>query len=90
MHYSESYNSKLLSDIKMLIEHPDKPIYFPQPIIVKSTPHTELFRCYGCVLTNNNELKVMDAEQEWSTLEASQANVGYLLQTIFQRLKILP
>jgi hypothetical protein len=89
MYYTQEYIEELLSKCKALIDEPDTEIYFSDPIIIKPTPHTELFRCYGCVLTDSGALKLMDVEQEWHEVETNQANVGHVLQGLYQRLKAI-
>ncbi|MES2004300.1 MAG: hypothetical protein V4450_07250 [Bacteroidota bacterium] len=81
------YNQRLLDECKRLIAVTDTAIYFPDPISVKITPHTELFRCYGVVITKDDELKLMDPNEEWHGVEVEQKNAGYILQSLFQRLK---
>jgi len=85
--FDKNYNQQLIINIKNLIKVKNKPIYFPKPIIVKTTPHTEIFRCYGIIITMDDELKLMDPAQEWAEIKPEDKNAGYVLQTIFQRLK---
>ncbi len=87
--YTQEKNERLIDDCKELIEAVDTAIMFDTPIIVKTSPHTELFRCHGCVVTPKGELKLMDPAMEWHDVQPAQANAGYVLQSLYQRLKTL-
>ena len=79
-------NQMLIDKCKNLIGEVDKPVYFQQTIKVKKTPHIVLCTIYGCVLSSRDELKLMDYEEKWYEVKPNQANVGYILQTLYQRL----
>lgn len=81
-------NQKLLEDIKRLLVI-KTPIYLTTPIVVKTSPHTEIYRCYGVNLTIDNKLMLMDADEEWHEILPNQVNAGYVLQSVFQRLKAM-
>jgi len=87
MHHNEQQNQELIGKCIALVGVQDVPLLFDSPVIVKTSPHTELYRCYGCVVTLDNELKLMNVEQQWDDIKPAQANAGYVLQTLHQRLK---
>jgi len=89
MMHNKEHNERLISQIKQLVRHKEHPVYFDQPVIVKPTPHNELYRCYGIVHTSSGEVKLMNPEGVWDDINADQANVGYVLQSVFQRLKVM-
>lgn len=76
-----------MDSIKELLVVTDTPFLFPDPIVVKITPHIELFRCYGIFISKDGTLKTLNINQEWQQIEPNQVNAGYILQTIFQRIK---
>lgn len=89
MHHDPVYNQSLIDSIKLLIGTVDVAQYFSDAIVIKKSPHTELFRCYGCVVTNDGLLKLMDVEEQWHEVEVDQDNVGYILASLQQRLKTI-
>lgn len=66
-----------------------KAVMFDTPMIVKNTPHNEICRAYGVVVTEENELRLMDAEQNWHIVLPNQVMVGYVVTTLLQRLKTM-
>jgi len=77
-------NKELLSDLIGMLET-NNPIYFKHTLIVKSTPHNEICRLQGVVKNVNDEVVVFDGT-DWYDLQPEQNNVGYVLQTLKQRL----
>lgn len=87
MRHNQEYNQQLLETLIGLIEPFDTPILFDSACVVKPTPHAELFRCYGVVKNMHNEVKLLGPDEEWHHIEIHQANAGYVLQSVNQRLK---
>lgn len=63
-------------------------VIFDTPIVIKSSPHNEILRCYGAS-TSNNRLAVMDPAGDWHEVKAEQANVQYVVNSLLQRLKTI-
>jgi hypothetical protein len=82
-------NQRLLESITRLIAVQDTPIYFPNPVVVKTPAQTELCRCYGAELTHAGELKVMDPEQEWEVVKVDEPHSGAILHSLYHRMKSL-
>lgn len=87
--FDKEYNQRLLEDCKDLIPEANQACYLGNPIIVKTTPHTEIYRCYGYMITEDGRLLLMDPSEQWDEILPDQANAGYVLQSLYQRLKIL-
>ena len=83
-----SRNNELINDCKRLIAVNKTKIFFPIPINVKSSPHTEIMIIYGCEMDLEEHLKVMDINEKWHTLAPEQSNVAYILYSLIQRLKL--
>lgn len=81
--------SKLYNSCKQMIVVTDTPIYFCSPIIVKVSPHKKIFTCYGVLLTIKDEIKIYDEVQMWHSLHEVNENSGYILQSLYQRLKLI-
>jgi hypothetical protein len=86
MTHNPEYNQQLIDEIKGLVT-PLFPIHFEHPITVKKTPHHLLFICHSLVITKDNELKLMDGGGLWHETLPDQANAGYVLSSVLQRLK---
>lgn len=86
MTHNPEYNQQLINDIKAMVT-PLFPTHFEHPIVVKKTPHHLLFTCHSLVVTKDNELKLMDGAGKWHEILPDQANAGYVLSSVLQRLK---
>jgi hypothetical protein len=65
---------------------PGHEIIFPEPVKVKSSPHKEVFTCYG--IHAENDIWLMDGNGEWhGPLEESQGNARLVINSLYQRLK---
>lgn len=60
-------------------------IFFEDKLVVKITPHNEIYRCYGCYADTDNKLWLFNGE-DWDEILPEQANAGFVLQSLFQRL----
>lgn len=82
-------NEQLLNQCKEIVPEKEKAIMFDSVMIVKTSPHTEICRCYGVVLTNDNELKLMDNDCAWHEVLPNQIMADKVLATLLQRLKTM-
>ena len=55
----------IISECKKLIAEPGIEIMFDSVMQVKKSPHQIICRCYGVVLTEDNELKLLTSDGEW-------------------------
>lgn len=81
--------TELIEKCKELLPERNKPVMFDTAMIVKNSPHNEICRCYGVVVTDDDELKLMDAEEKWHIVLPNQVMVEFVLQTLYQRLKTM-
>lgn len=65
----------------------DKRIMFDTPLVVKSTPHTPVFTCWGATIGPDG-VYLMDYEQQWhGPLHRDQAFAPLVIASVYQRLK---
>lgn len=74
--------------VEMLSESFGNELIFDTPVIVKKTPHQELFRCFGAS-TKYHRLALMDVNGEWYEVDSSQVDVQYVVNSVYQRLKLM-
>jgi hypothetical protein len=84
MQYTKEQCQELINEILPMFES-DAPIMFEHALSVKKTPHNELCRLYGVAKLNETSLTAFDGEK-WYDIQPEQNNVGYVLQSIKQRL----
>lgn len=79
----------LLSEISyMLTEYPERKAMLNEPIKVKSTPHQHVVSIYGAWNTGDG-IWLLDGAGEWhGPLLETQMNAGYIINSLFQRLKL--
>lgn len=71
-------------------QHPNNQVLFTDPIKVKATPHQHVFTVYG-VWSGEEGLFVLDGAGEWhGPLLPGQVNGELMINSIYQRLKMLP
>lgn len=86
----KQYNENLINECKKQIAVNKTPIYFPDPIKVQTTPHVIIMKIYGCVMDLDEKfIKVMDEVERWHILHPAQNNVGFILASLLQRLKLI-
>jgi hypothetical protein len=62
-------------------------IIFSDPVKVKSSPHKEVFTCYG-LHAENEGVWLMDGKGEWhGPLQEDQGNARLVINSLYQRLK---
>lgn len=89
MQFTPKENEQLISEIQALLTT-HEPVMFEHKLSVKTTPHNELCRLYGVIKNNRNDVWVYDGGS-WYDLQPNQLNVGYVLQSLKQRLiSVLP
>jgi hypothetical protein len=79
---------EILSSCVELINSKNKnseQIFFEDKLVVKNTPHNEIYRCYGCATDAHNKLWLFNGEN-WHEILPAQVNAGFVLQSVFQRL----
>jgi hypothetical protein len=82
--------NKLLEIVQLAGAHPDGQVIFSEPLVIKSSPHWHLFTAYG-VWSGPNGLYVLDGAGDWhGPVEENQGNAEFMINSIYQRLKVLP
>lgn len=77
-----------LQTIKQIVDNHNREIIFSDPVKVKLNPHTQVFYCHG--VHSENGVWLMDGQGQWhGPLEENQVNAGLVINSIYQRLKIL-
>jgi hypothetical protein len=87
MHYTKIQLEELINKISYLLTT-DKPVMFDDVLCVKITPHTQLCKLWGVVKGSTGIISAYDGEK-WFSIYPEQANVGYVLQSLYQRLKLI-
>lgn len=79
----------LLSEIStMLTEYPDGKAILHEPIKVKSAPHQHMVTIYGA-WQGENGIWLLGGDGEWhGPLLETQMNGVYIINSLFQRLKL--
>lgn len=62
---------------------------FHSPVIVNPTPHTIIFSCYGIIVSDTQRVFLMDFPGKWHELEVKDENSEMVIQSIYQRLKLM-
>lgn len=78
----------IFAKVTVMIERHGGRVRFDTPIIVKKTPHIHLISIYD-VMIEGNEMGVCDADGKWHELNASQINADYLINSLYQRLRLM-
>lgn len=81
-------NSELIKSIIDILKT-DESVYFNGPVVVKTSPNNEIFRCFGCVAKYNSRLFLMDNKDVWHEVLPEQANATPVLQSVYQRLRFM-
>ncbi len=79
----------MIEECKKLVPERDKPVLFETPMIVKISPHTEVMRAYGVLVTGQGELKVMDIDHQWHIVLPNQLMIQFVVNTLYQLLKLM-
>lgn len=64
-------------------------LYFKDVVEVKLTPHTHPFSAWAVCVSAKDELYVMDRNEEWHQIELSDTNVGLVVGSLYQRLRLM-
>lgn len=64
-------------------------LYFDSSVEVKTTPHTYPFSAWAVSVSPKDELYVMDAGEQWHRVELDDMNVGLVISSLYQRLKLM-
>jgi hypothetical protein len=82
--------NQLVEIVKIAGTYPDGQVLFDEPLQVKSTPHRHIFTAYG-VWSGSDGIYVLDGGGDWhGPLHEKQANAGFVICSLYQRLKALP
>jgi len=81
--------NQLIEITQIASTYPDGQVLFKEPLQVKSSPHQHLFTAYG-VWGGPSGIYVLDGSGTWyGPLLESQANAGFMISSLYQRLKAL-
>ena len=69
--------------VKELVGH--EFLYFDTTIEVKVTP----FNAWAVCVSPKNDLYVMDSNEQWHQVELTDDNVGLVIGSLYQRLKLM-
>lgn len=73
--------------VKDLVAHDY--LYFDTPVEVKLTPHSFPFNAWAVCVSPADDLYVMDSNEEWHQLEATDNNFAQVVGSLYQRLKLM-
>ena len=73
--------------VKELVGH--EFLYFDTAIEVKVTPHSFPFNAWAVCVSPKNDLYVMDSNEQWHQVELTDDNVGLVIGSLYQRLKLM-
>lgn len=73
--------------VKELVGH--EFLYFDTTIEVKVTPHSFPFNAWAVCVSPKNDLYVMDSNEQWHQVELTDDNVGLVIGSLYQRLKLM-
>lgn len=74
----------------MLSEFPDSKTMLDVPIKVMSSPHAHVFTIYGA-WNGEGGVWLLDGEGDWhGPLLETQLNANYIINSLYQRLKLGP
>lgn len=70
--------------------HPDGQVIFTEPLKIKTSPHIFLITVYG-LWVGPTGVYLLDGSGTWyGPLLETQANAGFMINSIYQRVKMLP
>ena len=73
--------------VKELVGH--EFLYFDTTIEVKVTPHSFPFNAWAVCVSPKNDLYVMDSNEQCHQVELTDDNVGLVIGSLYQRLKLM-
>lgn len=81
--------NQLIEIAQIANTYPDGKIIFDEPVQVKASPHIHVFTAFA-IWSGPEGVYVMDGAGEWhGPLNEQQANAGFVISSLYQRLKAI-
>ena len=78
---------QLLEIAQIADKYSDRKVMFDTPLVVKGSPHQHIFTAFG-IWSGIDGIYVLDGTGDWhGPLQEKQANAGFMISSIYQRLK---